>query len=109
MMSYLYFLFCKLFFKWYCPLEVYGHENLPESSFILCSNHNSHMDSPVLMLATGLPFNRFGMVAAKDYFFDTPWRKIVVNHLMNLIPVSRTVTRDSWNESIHACQQFVES
>jgi 1-acyl-sn-glycerol-3-phosphate acyltransferase len=107
-MSYLYFLFCELFFRFYCRLTVYGKENLPSSPFILCSNHNSHMDTPALMLATGLPFNQFGMIAAKDYFFDNVWRKYIANLLMNLIPIDRKISRTTFIENISACKHFIE-
>ena len=42
-------IYCKILFKIYCPLKVKGKENIPGSSFIFCSNHNSHMDSGVLI------------------------------------------------------------
>lgn len=106
-LRYLYFLFCKFFFKLYCPIKVYGRENLPEHSFILCSNHNSHIDTPVLMLATGIPFNQFSMVAAKDYFFDNRWRKMI-GVIMNLIPLDRKASRSSLINYVSTCQHFVE-
>jgi len=109
LISYCYFLFCKFFFKFYCPLKVDGQEYLPKTPFILCSNHNSHMDTPVLMLATGLPFKSFGMVAAKDYFFDNRLRKAIVNAIMNLIPIDRKVSRESLSNNIAACKNFVEN
>ncbi len=56
-----------------------------------------------------MAFNRFGMVAAKDYFFDNPWRNKIVNSLMNLIPIDRKVSRLSLAENISACKHFVES
>ncbi|MBF8269564.1 MAG: PlsC protein [Gammaproteobacteria bacterium] len=52
-------LFCKAVFMSYCPLQVTGRENIPATSFIFCSNHSSHMDSSVLMAASGLPYRRF--------------------------------------------------
>jgi len=61
-------LFCKAVFMSYCPLQVNGRENIPATSFIFCSNHSSHMDSGVLMGASGLPFRQFGLMAAKEYF-----------------------------------------
>lgn len=106
--SYIYFLFCRGFFKFYCPLKIQGRENLPPGSFILCSNHASHIDTPVLMLATGLPFNLFGMVAARDYFFDNPWRNKIVNFLMNLIPIDRNVSRATLMHNMHLCKNFIE-
>jgi 1-acyl-sn-glycerol-3-phosphate acyltransferase len=109
MVSHFYFLFCKFFFKYYCPIKVDGRENLSQSPFILCSNHTSHMDTPVLMLATGIPFKQFGMVAAKDYFFDNPWRNRIINLLMNLIPIDRNASRESLKKDISSCKHFVET
>jgi len=67
------------------------------------------MDTPVLMLATGMAFNQFGMLAAQDYFFDNPWRKRIVNFLMNLIPIDRKISRSSLAKNISACKHFVEN
>ena len=58
-------IYCKTVFKVYCPLKIVGQERLPKSRYLLCSNHQSHMDSGVLMAATGKPFSKCGMVAAK--------------------------------------------
>jgi len=107
--AYLYFVFCRIFFSIFCPLKVHGRENLPARCFILCSNHNSHMDTPVLMLATGIPFSQFGMIAAKDYFFDNSWRKMTAGIAMNLIPIDRKVSRQSLKKNISACKNFVEN
>lgn len=89
-------------------MRVEGRENLPHSPFILCSNHCSHMDAPVLMLATGKKFKQFGMVAAKDYFFDNKKRKNIVTLLMNLIPINRKCTRESLNQDFSLCSSFVQ-
>lgn len=103
-----FFLFCKALFKFYCPLKIQGQENLPTTPFILCSNHCSHMDTPVLMLATGQSFHRFGMIAAKDYFFDNKKRKQTVNLFMNLIPISRKCTRETIVKNIAECRKFIQ-
>jgi 1-acyl-sn-glycerol-3-phosphate acyltransferase/long-chain acyl-CoA synthetase len=99
-------IYCKILFKIYCPLKVEGKENIPASSFIFCSNHNSHMDSGVLMVSSGIPFKNFAMMAAKDYFFDNEKRKYYLNLLMNLIPVDRDADRKSMIEYLVACREF---
>jgi 1-acyl-sn-glycerol-3-phosphate acyltransferase len=101
-------IYCKILFTFYCPLKVTGRENIPSSSFIFCSNHNSHMDSGVLMTASGLPFKNFAMMAAKDYFFDNERRKYYLNLLMNLIPVDRKANRRSIVEYLAACREFIK-
>lgn len=98
--------YCKLLFSLYCPLKVEGKENLPDSSFIFCSNHSSHMDTGVLMIASGLPFEKFAMMAAKEYFFDNKTRRIFLNLLMNLIPIERRTNHISLVKSLAACRDF---
>jgi len=76
-------------FSTYAPLRVFGKENIPTSSFIFCSNHNSHMDVALLAVAAKKNFNHFGMLAARDYWFESWIKRISVNTVMNLIPVDR--------------------
>lgn len=99
--------YCKFLFTIYCPLTIYGKENIPDSSYIFCSNHNSHMDSGVLMYASGRGFRNFAMIAAKDYFFENKTRKFFINILMNLIPVDRKSNRKTITEYLVACREFV--
>lgn len=103
-------IYCKILFKFYCPLNIIGKENIPRSSsFIFCSNHNSHMDSGVLMVASGLPFKNFAMMAAKDYFFDNNKRKHYLSLLMNLIPIDREADRKSMINYLAACKEFTKN
>ena len=76
-------------FSTYAPLRVFGRENIPTSSFIFCSNHNSHMDVALLAVSAKKSFNHFGMLAARDYWFESWIKRIAVNTVMNLIPVDR--------------------
>jgi long-chain acyl-CoA synthetase len=100
--------YCKALFTLYCPLQVQGRENIPESPFIFCSNHNSHMDTGVLMRCSGLPFKNFGMMAASDYFFENKSRKFFLGSLMNLIPVNRKPTYKNIVEAMAACREFTK-
>jgi long-chain acyl-CoA synthetase len=103
-------IYCKILFTIYCPLKIIGRENVPKSSsFIFCSNHNSHMDSGILMVASGLPFKNFAMMAAKDYFFDNGKRKYSLNLLMNLIPIDRDSDRKSMISYLAACREFTRT
>lgn len=99
-------IFCAGLFNLYCPLKVFGRENLPAPPFLLCSNHSSHMDSVALMYASRLGFGRFGMIAAKDYFFDNAKRKNSLPLLMNLIPADRKSTRQTIARLMVACREF---
>ena len=102
-------LFCKAVFLSYCPLRVTGRENIPATSFIFCSNHSSHMDSGVLMGASGLPFRQFGLMAAKEYFFGNAIRRVLLNLLMNLIPIDRKTNHVTLVQSLAACREFIRN
>lgn len=99
-------LFCRALFNLWCPAKVVGRENLPSAPFIFCSNHCSHMDSAALMYAGGEDFDQYGMVAAKDYFFDNKSRNNFLSRLMNLIPADRSASRESIVKLMVACREF---
>ena len=85
----LFYYYCSFVFIFYTPVKVKGRKNLPTSSAIYCSNHNSHMDVALISYAVKKSFNHFGMLAAIDYWFDSLVKKTLTNIVMNLIPVSR--------------------
>ena len=105
--EFLFFLFCKLFFKLFCRLEVHGRENFPKSPFIICSNHCSHADTPVLMLATKFYFKKLGIIVAEDYFFSHKKRRGVVRLFMNTIPLNRQSTHRSFRSTLQQCNKFL--
>lgn len=100
--------FCRMFFLCYCRLKIEGREHLPGSPFILCSNHTSHIDSAVLMTASGFPFSTFAMLGARDYFFDS-WRvRLIVSRFMNVVPIDRQAQHNSLRRSLAMCQEFLQ-
>ena len=106
----LFYFYSKLVFSTYAPTSVVGRENVPDSSFILCSNHNSHMDVALLAVATKKDFNDFGMLAARDYWFESWVKRVSVNIVMNLIPVDRASNKDkelSIKDSEDLCSAFM--
>lgn len=100
--------FCRTIFKLYCPLSVTGQENLPEPPFLICSNHASHIDSTMLMAASGLPFRKVGLIAAKDYFFDQSHR-FYLHYMMNLVPIARGTGSRAIKDTIVACRSFIDN
>lgn len=98
--------FCKTVFKIYCPLSIFGQENLPEPPFLIVSNHASHIDSAMLMAASGLPFNKIGLIAAKDYFFDQSHR-FYLHFMMNLVPIARGTGGQAIKDTITSCRSFL--
>jgi 1-acyl-sn-glycerol-3-phosphate acyltransferase len=99
--------FCRTFFSSYCRLSVEGREHLPVSPFILCSNHTSHIDSAVLMTASGLPFSSFALLGASDYFFDSKHLKFIVSRFMNVIAINRRAQAKSLRQSLAMCADFL--
>jgi len=99
-------LVCQAFFRLYCRLEVEGRQRLPAGPFIICSNHESHMDSVALMSASGRPFSQFGLLAAKDYFFDHGMKRRCVSSLLHIIPIDRRPTANLLH-SISIAQGFL--
>jgi 1-acyl-sn-glycerol-3-phosphate acyltransferase len=100
--------FCRMFFSCYCRLTVSGQRHLPPSPFIICSNHTSHIDSAVLMTASGLPFSAFAMLGASDYFFDSWKARFLVSRFMNVIPIDRRAQPKSLRRSLAMCQEFLQ-
>lgn len=107
----LFYYYSKVVFTFYTPLKVHGRENLPDASFIFCSNHNSHMDVALLSAAAQKSFNHFGMLAAKDYWFDNWTKRTLINTVMNLIPIDRKVNGASEfpvKDTIKLCKTFMD-
>ena len=107
----LFYYYSRIVFTLYAPLKVFGRENLPDKSFIFCSNHNSHMDVAVLAASAKKNFNHFGMLAARDYWFDSWIKRTLVNTVMNLVPVDRKsskIRKLSIDDTIRRCRSFMD-
>jgi 1-acyl-sn-glycerol-3-phosphate acyltransferase len=81
----------RLYLRARHPLTFTGAEHLPQQTpFVLVANHTSHLDAMVLEsifpehLAT-----RVFALAAGDYFFDTPTKRLAAAQLVNALPVWR--------------------
>jgi long-chain acyl-CoA synthetase len=72
------------------PLEVRGAELLPVGqTIIVCSNHDSHLDSVALIAASTAAGNPHSLLAARDYFFDRPLRRALVTAVLPIVPIDR--------------------
>ncbi len=75
----------------YHRFEIVGKDNLPtEKSFVLVSNHSSHLDA--LCLLSALPLARLHRTfpaAAEDYFFTSLPRRALAGILVNAMPFGR--------------------
>lgn len=77
-------------------LRIKGREHMPkEGPAILVANHNSHLDTLVLMHMFPLKrLHRLRPVAAADYFLKTKRRAWLSKTLLNIIPIQRKGPRD---------------
>jgi len=69
------------------------------------------MDVALLAVAAKKDFNHFGMLAARDYWFDNSLKRVAVNTIMNLIPVDRKSSEEkklSIKESEFLCSAFMD-
>ena len=94
--SFIFDLYANTVLTFYTPVKVVGRENIPKDKpFIFVSNHNSHMDIAVLAYSTRMGYEKFGFLAAKDYWFDNNFRRRFFKYLINLIPISRNQNPES--------------
>lgn len=79
------------FCRWVVGVDVRGAENLPDRDpFLLVANHDSHLDTPVLLsLFPGRRLGRIRPVAAADYWLASPARRFVARTCLNVLPVVR--------------------
>ena len=78
-------------------IRVVGQENLPEKGpAVVIANHNSHLDTLVLMLL--FPLKQLHLVrpvAAADYFLKTPLRSWFSRNIIHIIPIHRINNKGS--------------
>ena len=74
---------------------------------MICANHSSHLDSVVLMIAIGKPFDSFALMAARDYFFGSKLRSLTMGCLLKLIPLERSARPYSLRTTLARCSDFL--
>jgi long-chain acyl-CoA synthetase len=79
----------SLFDSWLKP-RILGRGNIPaNSNVVVVANHSSHVDFALISHALGEMGKGLVVLAARDYFFNTPTRRFVVSNLTTLIPFDR--------------------
>lgn len=86
------FSFCV--FRTYSRLVIEGKEHLPNSPFIICSNHQSHLDAIILAHVGSYNFSKSAIIAAKDYWYDHRQRFYLSRCFFNIIPINRKSKSD---------------
>jgi len=78
-----------LFDGWLKP-KILGHGNVPANrNFIVVANHSSHLDFSLVGYALGAIGEDMRVLAAKDYFFNTPARRFLAANFTSLMPFDR--------------------
>ena len=61
----------------------------PFGGYIVAANHASHLDTGLVKYALGEQGEALVALAAKDYFFDDPVRRMYFENFTNLVPMER--------------------
>jgi long-chain acyl-CoA synthetase len=70
--------------------SVYGAAQVPPfGGYIVCANHASHLDTGLIKYALGEQGEALVALAAKDYFFEDPVRRMYFENFTNLVPMER--------------------
>jgi len=70
--------------------DVYGGANVPPfGGYIVAANHASHLDTGLVKYALGEQGDALVALAAKDYFFEDPVRRMYFENFTNLVPMER--------------------
>jgi long-chain acyl-CoA synthetase len=87
-------------------IEVSGQANVPANGpFLVAANHASHLDVGLVKVALGDEGRKLASLAARDYFFDNPWKRAWFGNFTNLVPIQR---RGSLKESLHTAVRTLE-
>lgn len=86
-----YKLVMKPFLKFFVGVEFHPQESFKEvKQFIFVANHNSHMDT--MMMMCSVPYSLLGKthpLAAQDYFGQTPWARWLSRTFVNIVMIRR--------------------
>lgn len=95
----------RVYLRLYHRITIVGRENLPAGSFVLVSNHTSHLDALCLMSA--LPWRSLHQTfpaAAADYFFVGGARTALAVLFGNALPFHR---RARIRQSLGVCRRLL--
>jgi long-chain acyl-CoA synthetase len=83
-----------------------GQSNIPpHTNFLVAANHCSHLDMGLTKMALGESGNDLVALAAADYFFDTKYKRAVMENFTNLVPMERT---GSLRQSLRHARSFLD-
>jgi 1-acyl-sn-glycerol-3-phosphate acyltransferase len=102
--------FARSLFRLYTRLDVATCEALPSEPFLLCSNHTSHLDGTALMVASGLPFDTFRLLAAADYFDPRSPAGRLTRVVLNIVAIDRASGQSAkLRRTLAECRELVRT
>jgi len=83
-----------------------GRSNIPpHTNFLVAANHASHLDMGLTKMALDEYGKDLVALAAADYFFDTKYKRAVMENFTNLVPMERT---GSLRQSLRHAKSFLD-
>src|SRR5262249_3921207 len=83
-----------------------GQSNIPpHTNFLVAANHCSHLDMGLTKMALGDAGKDMVALAAADYFFDTKYKRAVMENFTNLVPMERT---GSLRQSLRHARRYLD-
>jgi long-chain acyl-CoA synthetase len=76
----------------------------PFGGYIVAANHSSHLDMGLVKHALGEQGDQLVALAAKDYFFEDPVRRMYFENFTNLVPMER---HGSLRESLRLAAEVI--
>jgi len=102
--------FARALFRLYARMDVAACEPLPSEPFLLCSNHTSHLDGAALMVASGLPFEAFRLLAAADYFDPRSSAGRLTRVVLNIVAIDRVSGQSArLRRTLAECRELVRT
>src|SRR5216683_1190391 len=96
----------QLFYDQFLRTHYEGQSNIPpHTNFIVAANHCSHLDMGLTKMALGESGKDLVVLAAADYFFDTKYKRTVMENFTNLVPIERT---GSLRQSLRHARSFLD-
>ncbi len=98
----------RLVCRYYFSIKCYGIEHVPRGKpYIIAANHTSHLDTAAIMTALGDESKRLKVLAARDYFFNTPLKSWFFGKLLKFLPFERKDNLSQFLQDVRVSNEFL--